>query len=93
MKIFKNLIDVRAPWEYEQGHVEGSINIPLDEIQPKTEDIQKMQQPILLCCQSGKRSGVATAYLQSLGVDCTNGGGWAEVEAAIENQKVSIEKL
>ncbi|MGI9526854.1 MAG: rhodanese-like domain-containing protein [Weeksellaceae bacterium] len=91
MKIYKNLIDVRAPWEYEEGHVEKSINIPLDQIQDRISEINEMAQPILLCCQSGNRSIVATNYLQDQGIDCENGGGWEEVASNVENQKVQIE--
>lgn len=92
MKIYKTLIDVRAPWEYEEGHVPGSINIPLDEIQNKLEEIRKMPAPILVCCMSGNRSTVATNFLKDNEVNCDNGEGWQNVASAIENQKICLEK-
>ncbi|MCC6182673.1 MAG: rhodanese-like domain-containing protein [Bacteroidia bacterium] len=77
------IIDVRTRDEYRGGHVVGSINIPLQEIQSRVDEIKKLEQPILLCCASGGRSGQATAYLQSLGVDCENAGSWLDVNYRI----------
>ncbi len=73
------IVDVRTPGEFMGGNVAGSNNIPLQEIQNHKDEIQAMQQPIVLCCASGMRSGQATIYLRSLGVDCENGGSWLDV--------------
>jgi phage shock protein E len=76
---FKTIVDVRTPSEFMGGHVASSINIPLQDIQQRVEEITKMAQPIVLCCASGNRSGQATVYLKSLGIDCENGGSWMDV--------------
>jgi phage shock protein E len=81
MSNFPTIIDVRTHAEYSGGHVAGSVNIPLQEIASRVEDVKAFPQPILFCCASGMRSGQATQYFQSLGVDCENGGGWMEVNA------------
>lgn len=73
------IIDVRTPGEFMGGHVSGSINIPLQEIQNRADEIKALSQPIVLCCASGMRSGQATVYLKSLGVDCENGGSWLDI--------------
>lgn len=73
------VIDVRTRGEFAGGNVAGSINIPLDEIQGKVEEIKAMKQPIVLCCASGNRSGQATYFLQAQGIDCENGGSWLDV--------------
>jgi rhodanese-related sulfurtransferase len=73
------VIDVRSPEEYMSGHVAGSLNIPLQDITNHVEEIKAMPKPIMLCCASGNRSGQATAYLKSMGVDCKNGGSWFDV--------------
>jgi hypothetical protein len=73
------IIDVRTPGEFMGGHVVGSINIPLQEIQNCTNEIKELNQPIVLCCASGMRSGQATVYLRSVGIDCENGGSWLDV--------------
>jgi phage shock protein E len=73
------IIDVRSRGEFAGGNVAGSINIPLDEIQGKVEEIKAMKQPIILCCVSGNRSGQATYFLQAQGIACENGGSWLDV--------------
>ncbi len=79
MKNSKTVIDVRTPAEFMGGNVAGSINIPLHEIQRRVSEIKQIQQPIVLCCASGNRSGQATAFLRSNGIDCENGGSWSDV--------------
>ncbi len=77
----KTIIDVRTPAEFQGGHVAGSINIPLQEVQSKLDEIKTMEQPIILCCASGNRSGQAANFLKSCGIDCENGGSWLDVNA------------
>lgn len=77
------IIDVRTPAEFQGGHVPNSINIPLNEIEFKVSEIQAMGKPIVLCCASGGRSGQATGFLKSEGIDCENGGGWMQVNALV----------
>ena len=75
------IVDVRTEGEFFSGNVDGSINIPLDKVVERTEELKKMQ-PIVVCCLSGGRSGQAAAYLQSLGCEeVYNGGGWKMVDA------------
>lgn len=75
------IVDVRTEAEFALGHVDGSINIPLDEVVNRVEELKQLQ-PLVMCCLSGGRSGQASAYLQSLGCDeVYNGGGWEMVEA------------
>ena len=77
----KTIIDVRTPAEFMGGHVAGSINIPLSDITTKLDEIKKMNQPIILCCVSGGRSGQATMFLKQHGVNCSNGGSWLDVNS------------
>jgi len=70
------IVDVRTEGEFEEGNVNGSINIPLNEVVDRMEELKKMQ-PLVLCCLSGGRSGQATDFLQAQGCDNVhNGGGW-----------------
>lgn len=73
------IVDVRTVAEYMGGHVAGSLNIPLNELVDRSEEIMKLTQPVIFCCASGGRSGQATAYFKAQGLDCENGGGWLEV--------------
>ncbi|XOV93889.1 MAG: rhodanese-like domain-containing protein [Bacteroidota bacterium] len=84
-KMVGTIIDVRTPGEFQGGNVAGSINIPLNEITVRVDEIKKMQQPILLCCASGNRSGMATHILTQEGINCKNGGSWLEVNYIVSN--------
>lgn len=77
------IVDVRSPGEFAGGNVKGSINIPLNTVESKLEDIKKLKEPVILCCASGGRSGQATRFLQAKGVNCINGGGWMSVNSQI----------
>ena len=79
------ILDVRSPEEFRGGNVSGSINIPLNEIQQRINEIKSLPQPIILCCASGGRSGRATSYLNNLGINCQNGGCWMEVNTNYQN--------
>ncbi len=70
------IVDVRTPGEFKSGHIKGSINIPLDDIRNKTEELKKKNKVIITCCRSGNRSGMAKSILQSAGIECHNGGPW-----------------
>ena len=54
------IIDVRTPGEFMMGNVEGSINIPLDEVSSRVEEFKNIEGNLVLCCASGGRSGQAT---------------------------------
>lgn len=75
----KTIVDVRTIGEFSGGNVAGSLNIPLQEIPKRLEEIKALSQPIILCCASGNRSGQAANWLKNQGVDCENGGSWLEV--------------
>jgi phage shock protein E len=75
------VIDVRQSWEYSDGHVEGALNIPLDEIPNRVSDIKAMHQPVIVYCRSGSRSGMAAGILQQMGLETViNGGGLGEMQ-------------
>ncbi len=77
------IIDVRSPMEFQGGHVMNAINIPLNEIPQKVEEIKSMEGPLVLCCAAGARSAQAVYYLQEQGLkDLYNGGGWMDVQWA-----------
>lgn len=73
------IVDVRTPSEFMGGNVPGSINIPLQEITRRIEELKSLKQPLVLCCASGGRSGQAHGYLSHQGIDCVNAGSWLNV--------------
>ncbi|MCF8238938.1 MAG: rhodanese-like domain-containing protein [Saprospiraceae bacterium] len=70
------IIDVREPFEFEMGHVDGARNIPLGHIPGHIDEFRSLEKSIIFYCRSGMRSGQAVAFLGGLGVhDIYNGGG------------------
>jgi phage shock protein E len=74
------ILDVRTPSEYKHGHVQGSKNIPVNEIRSKTEMIKKWNKPVITVCRSGSRSAVAKSVLTSAGIEVYNGGSWTNLK-------------
>lgn len=70
------IIDVRTPEEYKAGHIKSSINIPLDKISGSIAELKKKNKPIITCCRSGARSGMAKSTLSVAGLEVYNGGAW-----------------
>lgn len=80
------IVDVRTRYEFMAGNVEGSINIPLDEVSTKVDEFKKMGGNIVLCCMSGNRSGMAASFLAAQGIENVyNAGGWMEVNYYKQN--------
>jgi rhodanese-related sulfurtransferase len=73
------IVDVRSYGEFLGGNVAGSINIPLNEIPERIEELKKLKAPLILCCASGNRSGQAQHFLSQYGLECYNGGSWLNV--------------
>ena len=70
------LIDVRSTMEFNQGALNGAINLPINTIQSSVESIDK-SKPVILYCRSGARSGMVQQFLVSLGFkDVYNIGGY-----------------
>lgn len=62
------LIDVRSPAEYRSGHLPRAINLPLNELESLLpRHARGKRQVLLLHCQSGMRSGLATRRLKRQG--------------------------
>ena len=78
------VIDVRTVEEFEDGHVQGSKNIPLNQIGARIEELKKYGKPIITCCRSGARSGSAATILKQHGMDAINGGPWGNVANCIK---------
>ena len=86
MKKKGSLLDVRSPMEFEENHIPGAINIPLDIIESNIKIISEMQKPIVVYCLSGGRSSMATGILQQNGIqDIYNGGGIFSLNNIINN--------
>ena len=57
------LVDVRSGSEFASGHIPGAINIPMEEIEARLDDLD-VNLPIILICQSGKRARMSASLLE-----------------------------
>ncbi len=84
------LLDVRTKKEYEHGHVDGFINIPVDDLRERLHEL-KPDQPVYVMCQSGLRSYIAVRILAGNGYDAWNFSGGYRFYDAVENDRALIE--
>ncbi len=59
------LVDIRSNTEYSKGHIEQSLNLPLESLESNLKKLNKHRgKPLILVCQSGMRSGKAAGILK-----------------------------
>lgn len=72
-------VDVRSAAEFASGHAPDSINIPLPELGKRLDEVPK-SSPVVVCCASGSRSGMAKLLLKKNGYpDVHNVGAWSKL--------------
>lgn len=70
------VVDVRGPEEYAAGARPGSLNIPLGALAARANELDA-SKPVIVCCASGTRSGMAAGILKSRGFrEVVNAGSW-----------------
>ncbi|MFT4544319.1 MAG: phage shock protein E [Bacteroidia bacterium] len=74
------IIDVRTPGEYVGGHITESVNILLDLIPGKVNELKSKNKVIITCSRSVARSGMAAGQLHNAGIEVENGGPWNSVK-------------
>ncbi|XZF15615.1 rhodanese-like domain-containing protein [Chitinophagaceae bacterium MMS25-I14] len=74
------IIDVRTPSEYSAGHIKGSVNVPVNDIKARAQEIKNKNKPVITVCMSGARSGMARSVLVVAGVETYNGGSWRSLQ-------------
>ena len=80
-----SIVDVRSKMEFIFGNAKGSLNIPLNKIEEKLKDLERMQ-PLVMCCAAGVRSEQAVQFLKSKGLkEVYNGGSWQNVQSMLDN--------
>ncbi len=80
------LLDTRTSLEYSRGHVEGFVNIPVDELRERIKELDK-SKPVYVICQSGLRSYIASRILIGNDFDAYNFAGGFRFYAAVHNDK------
>ncbi len=78
------LVDVRTPMEFAEGHVKGSVNIPLHNVASQLTKF-KNKKNIVVFCRSGGRSSQAKSILEQNGfTNVINGGTWNHVNQLVK---------
>ncbi|MBR3788142.1 MAG: FAD-dependent oxidoreductase [Firmicutes bacterium] len=85
------LLDCRTPEEYSYGHMEGFINIPVDELRSRIDELPK-GKPVYVHCQSGLRSYIACRILEGNGFDCYNLSGGYRLYEAVKSDKAAAKR-
>jgi len=81
------LLDTRTSFEYMRGHAEGFINIPLDDLRERLDELEN-DKKIYVMCQSGLRSYLATRILMQNGFDAYNFAGGFRLYGSIKNEEM-----
>jgi rhodanese-related sulfurtransferase len=75
------ILDVRSKGEYASGHIKGSLNIVVDQLSNNLHRLPDKTKPVVTCCASGMRSGMAKRILASNGYQAVhNGGNWMNLQ-------------
>lgn len=78
------ILDVRTKGEFSNGHIRGSVNIPVDQLGNNIQRFSDKNKVIITCCASGMRSGSAKNILESKGyTHVYNGGSWMSLQHKI----------
>lgn len=85
------LLDVRTAEEYNRGHIDGFINIPVDHLRERLGALD-FGKPVYVMCQSGLRSYIAARILAGNGYDCYNFTGGFRFYDAVMNDRCLVEK-
>lgn len=74
------LVDVRSAHEFSQGHIPGAVNVSVDELRNRLDELPR-DCPIAVYCQVGQRGYLATRILRQAGFDASNvSGGYRTYE-------------
>ena len=72
------ILDVREGWEWDAGHIERSLHIPLNELLAGRMESLEKARPVVAVCKTGNRSEVAALMLRARGYDAHNLEGGVE---------------
>ena len=84
------LLDTRTAGEYSRGHIDGFMNIPVDELRERLDELDK-SKPVYVICQSGLRSYIACRILSGNGYDCYNFSGGFRFYDAVTHDRCLIQ--
>lgn len=84
------LLDTRTPGEYARGHVDGFINIPVDDLRDHIQELDP-EKPVYVMCQSGLRSYIASRILEGYGFKTFNFPGGYRYYEIVKNDRQLVQ--
>lgn len=84
------LLDTRTVREFSRGHIEGFMNIPVDELRERLNELEP-KKPVYVICQSGLRSYIAVRILEGNGFDAYNFAGGFRFYDAVMHDRALVE--
>ena len=82
------LLDVRTPEEFGDEHLPGALNVPLQELSARLDEIGAKERDVVVYCRSGRRSAEATRMLRQAGFRCVHDMGamleWANARNRVD---------
>lgn len=87
IKAGAKLVDVRSADEFQMGNAQNSINIPMQQIPARLNELDKNEK-IIIFCRTGNRSDMVKEFLLNHGFETVkNGGAWQEMDKWIKKYK------
>ena len=77
------VVDVRTKAEFKGNAHPRAVNIPLDQLEARSKELDRTR-PVLVCCESGSRSGVGVSVLKRAGFpEVANLGSWRRIHSLL----------
>lgn len=85
------LLDTRTKEEFDGGHIDGFLNIPVDELRERLGELET-GKPVYVICQSGLRSYIACRILMQHGFDCRNFSGGYRLYQTVKLEQAAADQ-
>lgn len=85
------LLDTRTKEEFGSGHIDGFVNIPVDELRERLGELET-GKPVYVICQSGLRSYIACRILMQHGFDCRNFSGGYRLYQTVKLEQAAADQ-
>jgi rhodanese-related sulfurtransferase len=65
------ILDVRDPWEHQQGVIAGALLMPMSEVRARMQELDTAR-PVYVICHLGSRSAMVAGFLARQGIEAIN---------------------
>ena len=79
------VVDVRTPGEFDSWHYPGAVNIPVQDLEKRIDELGDKKRAVIVYCRSGNRSTTAKKILVDKGFsNVKNGGGLRDMKKFVK---------